>query len=91
MSKMGKINWLLLIIAIAIFIVPFFMYPGMDMPGADDQGADLIGQINSDFEPIMKSIFEPASDQMEGLLFALQTAIGAGVLGFTFGRITGKK
>ena len=33
---------------------------------------------------------EPASGEVESLLFALQAAIGAGVVGFVLGRITKK-
>ncbi|MFQ9918367.1 MAG: energy-coupling factor ABC transporter substrate-binding protein [Flavonifractor plautii] len=45
---------------------------------------------NPDYEPWFEPILEPASGEVESLLFALQAAIGAGVVGFVLGRITKK-
>ena len=45
---------------------------------------------NADYEPWFEPILEPASGEVESLLFALQAAIGAGVVGFVLGRITKK-
>ena len=50
-----------------------------------------ITEINPDYKPWCSSLSEPASSEIESLLFALQAAIGAGVVGFVLGRITAKK
>ncbi len=50
-----------------------------------------ITEINPDYEPWFSSLYEPASGEIESLLFAVQAALGAGVAGFILGRITAKK
>ena len=50
-----------------------------------------ITEINPDYKPWFSSIYEPESGEIESLLFAVQAAIGAGIVGFVLGRITSKK
>ena len=52
---------------------------------------ELITETHPDYEPWFSPIFEPASGEIESLLFALQAALGAGVIGFVLGRMTAKK
>jgi cobalt/nickel transport protein len=51
--------------------------------GADDSVADLIEA--SGYEPWIEPFWEPPSGEIESLLFALQAAIGAIVIGYVFG------
>lgn len=51
--------------------------------GADDAAADLIEA--SGYEPWFEPLWEPPSGEIESLLFALQAAIGAIVIGYIFG------
>ena len=50
----------------------------------------MILQTHPDYEPWFQPILEPASGEIESLLFALQAAAGAGVLGFALGRLTAR-
>jgi cobalt/nickel transport protein len=60
--------------------------------GADDKPAGVIEQITGGtYNPIAKPIWEPPSGEIESLLFALQAAIGAGVIGYFFGYYRAKK
>jgi cobalt/nickel transport protein len=60
--------------------------------GADDKPADVIGQITGGtYKPVAKPIWEPPSAEIESLLFALQAAIGAGVIGYFLGYYRAKK
>ena len=52
---------------------------------------ELIVETHPDYEPWFSPLFEPASGEIESLLFALQAALGAGVIGFVLGRMTAKK
>ena len=51
--------------------------------GADGAAAELIE--SSGYEPWIDPFWEPPSGEIESLLFALQAAIGAIVIGYIFG------
>lgn len=51
--------------------------------GADDQAGKIIEE--SGYTPWFSSIWEPPSGEIESLLFALQAAIGALIIGYAFG------
>ena len=53
--------------------------------GADDQAKDAIMEIAPAYEPWFEPLIEPASGEIASLLFALQAALGAGVLGWWLG------
>lgn len=59
--------------------------------GADSQATGVIQEINPDYQPWFKSLLKPPSGEIEGLLFALQAALGAGVIGYYAGYVRGKK
>lgn len=53
--------------------------------GADDKAKDAVSQIRPGYEPWFSPIIEPASGEIASLLFALQAALGAGVIGYYLG------
>ncbi|MDD3856450.1 MAG: energy-coupling factor ABC transporter substrate-binding protein [Methanoculleus sp.] len=57
--------------------------------GADGAAADLIE--SSGYEPWIGPFWEPPSGEIESLLFALQAAIGAIVIGYIFGYWKGSR
>lgn len=63
--------------------------PGAEAPsmfgGADERAQQAIGTVAPHYEPWFEPLFEPASGEIASLLFALQAAIGAGVIGFWLG------
>lgn len=63
--------------------------PGADAPamfgGADERAQQAIGSIAPAYKPWFAPVFEPASGEIASLLFALQAAVGAGVIGFWLG------
>ena len=50
----------------------------------------MVQELNPGYQPWFEPILEPASGEVESLLFALQAAVGAGIVGFVLGRITKK-
>ena len=66
------------------------MLPNAEFGGADGEAEAAITEIDPDYKPWFETLLEPASGEIESLLFALQAAIGAGVVGFVLGRITAK-
>ena len=61
--------------------------PGTDglFGGSDDRAQQAIGTIAPHYKPWFAPVFEPASSEIASLLFALQAAIGAGVIGYWLG------
>ncbi|MGL5439243.1 MAG: energy-coupling factor ABC transporter substrate-binding protein [Filifactoraceae bacterium] len=89
MSLMKK-NLLLLGIVIIIGIFPLITLKDAEFAGADGLAEEAITEIQPDYEPWFNSLYEPASGEIESLLFALQAAIGSGVVCFILGRMTAK-
>lgn len=71
--------------AILLSTVPLLLIKS-DFEGADAQAQTLIREVAPDFEPWAQPLFEPPSAEVESLLFALQAALGAGVMGFILGQ-----
>lgn len=53
--------------------------------GSDDRAQQAIGAIAPHYAPWFAPVFVPASGEIASLLFALQAAIGAGVIGYWLG------
>lgn len=53
--------------------------------GADARAQQAITTIAPDYKPWFAPLFEPPSGEIASLLFALQAALGAGVIGFWLG------
>ena len=90
-NKRVLTNVILLLLVVFITIIPFFVAKNGEFGGSDDQAEEAITQIDKNYEPWFSPLFEPASGEIECLLFALQAAIGAGVIGFGLGYLKGKK
>ncbi|WP_198002032.1 energy-coupling factor ABC transporter substrate-binding protein [Archaeoglobus veneficus] len=58
--------------------------------GADDKAEEAITEINPNYEPWFSPLWEPPSGEIESLLFSLQAAIGAGIIGYFLGYNRGK-
>lgn len=82
---------ILIIILILIIVIPLMTLQGAEFGGADDEASDVIVEIDPDYKPWFDSILEPASGEIESLLFAAQAAIGAGVIFYYLGYNRGKK
>ncbi|SOB99133.1 cobalt/nickel transport protein [Rhodobacter sp. JA431] len=82
---MGKNRTLWLLLAVVVLaVVPLLM--GGEFGGADGAAAELIEAENPGFVPWANPLWEPPSGEIESLLFALQAAIGAFVIGYVVGR-----
>ena len=90
-NKRVLTNVILLLLVVFITIIPFFVAKNGEFGGSDDQAEEAITQIDENYEPWFSPLFEPASGEIESLWFALQAAIGAGVIGFGLGYLKGKK
>ena len=88
--KVWQKNLILIVLVVLLAALPLWLLPNAEFGGADGQAEEAITELNPGYEPWFQPILEPASGEVESLLFALQAAIGAGVVGFVLGRITKK-
>ena len=81
-------NIILALLVVVIVIAPMIMYSGLGedqgyFGGSDDQGSDGVSETG--YQPWFSSFWEPPSGEIESLLFAVQAAIGAIIIGYFFG------
>ncbi|NLD18069.1 MAG: energy-coupling factor ABC transporter substrate-binding protein, partial [Tissierellia bacterium] len=79
--KKSTTIFILLLIIVAIVIYPLLTISDSEFGGADGEAEGIITEINPDYEPWAESLIEPPGGETESLLFALQAAFGAGVIG----------
>ena len=82
---MTKRTMWLLAATILLVVVPLAFSTG-SFTGSDDQASELIARAKPGFEPWFHPLWTPPSGEIESLLFALQAAIGAGVICYVIGR-----
>lgn len=90
MVKKININVILILAVIILSIAPLYIAKGSAFGGADGEAEVAITEIAADYEPWFEPIMAPASGEIESLLFALQAAVGAGVLAYGFGYLKGR-
>ncbi len=77
----------LLILAVVLVVGSFLIgsrQKGAEFTGADSQAMETIAVLQQDYQPWFGFIWEPPPEIASGL-FALQAALGAGVLGYYLG------
>lgn len=84
MTRSTMLNWSLVLAVLVLAAVPVLFVQG-EFGGADSQAQDAITASHPDYEPWFSPIYEPPSQEVASGLFALQAALGAGVVGYYFG------
>ncbi|UXH79106.1 energy-coupling factor ABC transporter substrate-binding protein [Roseateles amylovorans] len=92
---MSRRTWLLLTAVVLLTALPLIWVgspppdasgaPGELFQGADARAQQAITQIAPDYQPWFSPVLEPSSGEIASLLFALQAALGAGVIGYWLG------
>lgn len=85
MSKKTMI--VLSIVCLLIAVIPLMVIKDSEFGGADGAAEEIVAEINPDYEVWAESILEPPGGETESLLFCLQAALGAGILGFGIGTL----
>ena len=91
MKKNAVLVVCLLLLAAAIVCIPLLTIHDSEFGGADGQAEEVITAIDPEYEPWAESVLEPPGGETESLLFALQAALGAGVICFAFGYLAARK
>lgn len=86
-SSKCKTIIILLLTCVIIAIIPLTLIKNSDFGGADGAAEDVILDINPDYEPWAEPLFELPGGETESLLFCIQAAIGAGILGYGIGTL----
>lgn len=90
-SSNVKLTVILFLLVLAIIITPLIAQKGAEFGGADGEAEGVITEMNPEYKPWFSSIIEPASGEVESLLFASQAALGAGIIGYYIGTTRTKK
>ncbi len=88
-------TWLMWAAVVALTVVPLIWVghgpvdetgtAGELFEGADSRAQQAITRIAPDYQPWFHPVLEPSSNEIASLLFALQAALGAGVIGYWLG------
>ena len=82
---------ILVILCAVILIFPLMTIKDSEFGGADGAAEEAIASVDPDYEPWADPILEPPGGETESLLFCLQTALGAIVIGYGFGYLVARK
>ena len=91
MKKNRAINLVLLLLAAVIAVVPLFFLRDSEFAGADAAAMEAVEEINKEFKPWFSPIWEPPGTETESFLFALQAALGSGVIFYCLGYWKGRR
>lgn len=92
MEKKQLITILILVaLCAAILVYPLMAIRDSEFGGADGAAEDAIAEVDPDYEPWADPIVELPGGETESLLFCLQTALGAIVIGYGFGYLVARK
>jgi cobalt/nickel transport protein len=84
-----KYYFILFIVVAILFAAPLYLFPSAQFEGADSNAEQAIS--DQGYIPWFNPIWEPPSSEIETLLFSLQAAIGALIIGYFVGYERGKK
>jgi cobalt/nickel transport protein len=85
---------IIVVVLILIFTGLFLYVSGStdaEFGGADGEAEGVIAELTGGtYEPIADPLWEPPSGEIESLLFGLQIALGAIIIGYFFGYYRGR-
>ena len=83
--KKWMLNLLLLALVVALAAGALISAPASQFGGTDNEAIKVIGELAPGYHPWVAPLWQPPGAEMQSLLFALQAALGAGVVGYAIG------
>jgi cobalt/nickel transport protein len=81
----------LLLVVVLLAVLPLLLIRNSEFGGADGVAQQAITEIAPNYQPWFTPLIEPPGTETASLLFALQAALGAGVIGYFFGLKRGQR
>lgn len=85
-----KKSLILILLIVILTVTPLLIVKNSEFGGADGEAETVIEQVNPNYKPWADNLIAPPGGETESMLFALQAAIGALIIGFGFGYFKGK-
>ncbi len=89
-TNSGWKNLLLLSGVVALSAIPLVTVQNSEFGGADGKAEEAIAEVEPNYQPWFSPVITPPGGETESMLFALQAAVGSGVLGFAIGLYKGR-
>lgn len=86
-----RTSLVLLVLAAVICAAPLILPIKGEFGGTDDVASKAVEESHPGYVRWTKPFWEPPSPEIESLLFALEAAIGAGIVGYALGRRHGSR
>ena len=90
-KKIMKKNIILILLVVIIGIFPLLTIRNSEFSGVDGKAEEINQEINPNYKPWLENIVKLPGGETESLLFALQAALGAGVIGYVLGYLKGER
>ncbi|HEX9016028.1 MAG TPA: energy-coupling factor ABC transporter substrate-binding protein [Chloroflexota bacterium] len=81
---------ILVAILVIVMALPLVLARGARFGGTDDAGAEAVAAMVPGFQPWIEPLWRPPSSETESMLFALQAAAGAAIIGYVVGLNRGR-
>ncbi|MDH6225822.1 MULTISPECIES: energy-coupling factor ABC transporter substrate-binding protein [Streptomyces] len=95
MRRNARVNVLLVLAVVLIAVLPVVLglgdHKAEPFAGADAEAETAITEIDPDYRPWFSPVYEPPSGEVESGLFAVQAAVGAGVVAYCLGLWRGRR
>lgn len=85
------ISMVLVLVVVLLAVLPLILIRDSEFGGADGAAEAVITEVAPGYTPWFAPLIEPPGGETESLLFALQAALGAGLIGFFFGLKRGQR
>jgi cobalt transport protein len=74
----NRVFWMgsLLVLAAVLLVLPLVLHPARSFVGSDDRAAAVIAGMQTPMQPWFHPIWQPGSEEVKNVLFALQAAGG---------------